>query len=123
MEKKTLGMKLKEFRLSKGMKLQQIAKEMGVSAGFLSEVERDKKVPGGEFFISLKRIYGVSIDYLLDDSYEAISVSEPDTPYIISVAEIMRSMDQDTQKDICLSVEKEKLLRDLLRQSQEKNTG
>lgn len=37
-------------------------------------------------------------------------------PYIAKVAAMMAEMDIDTQKDICLSVEKEKLLRDLLRQ-------
>jgi hypothetical protein len=39
------------------------------------------------------------------------------SPYIEKVAAMMAEMDIETQKDICLSVEKEKLLRDLLRQA------
>ena len=38
--------------------------------------------------------------------------------YIEKVADMMAGMDEDMQKDICLSVEKEKLLRDLLRQQE-----
>jgi hypothetical protein len=50
---------------------------------------------------------------------ESPQIREEPSPYIIKVAEMMSGMDEETQKDICLSVEKEKLLRDLLRQKEE----
>jgi len=40
--------------------------------------------------------------------------------YIKAVAEMMRAMDPETQKDIFLSVQKEKLLRELLTERGEK---
>jgi len=48
---------------------------------------------------------------------------ENSAPYIAQVVQMMASMDVDMQKDICLSVEKEKLLRDLLRQQEDKKAG
>lgn len=50
-------------------------------------------------------------------------VAEEHDPYIASVTTMMRSMDDDTKKDIQLSVEKEKLLRELLREKQGKKAG
>lgn len=47
------------------------------------------------------------VDFILGTSH---------TQYITKVTQMMTDMDEDMQKDICLSVEKEKLLRDLLRQ-------
>lgn len=67
MERKTLGERLKEIREAKSLTLQEMAKALGISNGFLSEVERNKKMPGGNFFISLKREYKISLDVLLGD--------------------------------------------------------
>ena len=60
----------------------------------------------------------------------AIEIREPNdeqdnytTPYISKIVTMLKEMDEDTQKDICLSVEKEKLLRELLRQQEEKKAG
>ena len=38
--------------------------------------------------------------------------------YIEKTVKMLDGMDEDTQKDICLSVQKEKLLRELLRQKE-----
>lgn len=122
-KRKSLGEKLRELRKSKSMTLQVMADKLGVSNGFLSEVERDLKMPGGDFFVSLRREFMVSIDYLIDGTGELqhpAPVLEEQDPYIVNVSEMMRSMDEDTKKDVLLSVKKEKLLRELLKERQDK---
>ncbi|MCL2760452.1 MAG: helix-turn-helix domain-containing protein [Desulfuromonadales bacterium] len=119
MKIKSFGEKLRDFRTSRLMTLQQMSATLGVSCGFLSEAERDKKMPGGAFFIALKRNYGVSIDYFLD-SEENMMVSEEQDPYIANVTKMMRGMDEETKKDVQLNIEKQKLLFDLLKKQQRK---
>lgn len=62
---KMLGARIREIRMSNGLNQAKFAKELGFSRSFLSEVESGKKVPGAEFLLSLKRLSGESIDYLL----------------------------------------------------------
>jgi len=122
MNEKTLGSRIKELRKRNGLTLQEFALVLDTSASYLSEIERDKKMPGGEFFFNLKRKLNISLDALFDPSGAGV-VCESDTPYIAKVVEMMRSMDDDTQKDVELSVSKEKLLRDLLKQQEDKQAG
>jgi len=63
--KKDLGRFLRSLRKGKGLKIQEVASDLSVSQGFLSEVETGKKYPGGEIIRSLSRYYGVSADDLL----------------------------------------------------------
>jgi transcriptional regulator with XRE-family HTH domain len=119
MKIKTSGEKLRDFRTSRLMTLQQMSAILGVSCGFLSEAERDKKMPGGAFFMALKRNYGVSIDYFLGPE-KNMTVCEEQDPYIANVAKMMRGMDEETKKDVQANIEKQKLLFDLLKKQQKK---
>lgn len=116
-----LGNKIKELRLDMGLTLKDFAEKIGSSASYVSEVERGVKNPGSEFLLALKRSFLISIDSLLDNSVPL--VREEHDPYIANVATMMRTMDDDTKKDIQLSVEKEKLLRELLKEKQGKKAG
>ena len=63
---------------------------------------------------------GKSLDWIFRGEEPPPVVAEEHDPYIASVATMMRTMDDDTKKDIQLSVEKEKLLRELLREKRGK---
>ena len=61
----TLGIRLRQVRQERSLSQYEFAEALGISQSFLSDVERDVKVPGGDMLLSLKRSYGVSIDWLL----------------------------------------------------------
>jgi len=42
-----------------------LAERLGVSQGFLSSVINDQKVPGSEFLYTLKKLFGISSDWVL----------------------------------------------------------
>jgi transcriptional regulator with XRE-family HTH domain len=57
--------RIKEVRKSLKLTQQQFAKELGTSHGFISEIEHGIKKPGYDLMMSLKRIFKISIDWLL----------------------------------------------------------
>lgn len=57
---------LKDLRVKKGISQTKLAKEIGVSAGNISDWESDRSKPGYLALISLARFFEVSADYLLE---------------------------------------------------------
>ncbi len=68
----TLGNRIKHLREQKGLTLQQVSESIKISSGYLSEVERDLKVPGSDLVRSLKRLFNVSTDWLLEGEGSSI---------------------------------------------------
>lgn len=65
------GEKLHVLRTSRGMTLQQLARELGLTAhGYISELEKGKKLPTVEFVLKVARLFNVSTDGLLKDELE-----------------------------------------------------
>ncbi|MBI5682468.1 MAG: helix-turn-helix transcriptional regulator [Deltaproteobacteria bacterium] len=60
-----LGKRLRQFRKSKNLTQQEFANMIVTSQGFLSEIESNKKMPGAEILISLKRCFDLDINWLL----------------------------------------------------------
>lgn len=48
-----------------GLSQTDLAKQLGLSTGFMSEVARGLKRPGPEFFMGVRHLLGVSIDWLM----------------------------------------------------------
>lgn len=48
-----------------GITQTDLARQLGLSPGFVSEVARGIKRPGPEFFMGIRRVLGVSIDWLM----------------------------------------------------------
>ena len=61
----TLGERIKYARKIKGITQTKIKELCGISSGNLSEIENDKVSPTSNALLSLKRILGVSVDWLL----------------------------------------------------------
>ena len=62
----TLGERLREFRKGKDLKQIPFCERIGISNGYLSEVENGKKTPGSEVLISLLREFpDIDIRWLL----------------------------------------------------------
>jgi transcriptional regulator with XRE-family HTH domain len=47
-----------------GITQTDLARQLGISPGFVSEVVRGLKRPGPDFFMAIRRLWGVSIDWL-----------------------------------------------------------
>src|SRR4051794_39956515 len=58
----TLGIRLKRVRERSGRSLREVARELGVSASFLSQMERGKSQPSVATLYSLAQLLKVSID-------------------------------------------------------------
>lgn len=114
-----LGSKIKELGFSKN----KAAAMANISAGYLSDILNLKKVPLQRTFSDICRALSISERFVLtgiDQPDPTPTVRDPSADYYSpitrKIADMVEAMDEETRKDICLSVEKEKLLRELLRQ-------
>jgi len=60
-----IGFHIKKIRKEKKMSQQSFADKLSTSSGHISDIENGKKIPGGSFFISLKREFNVNINWIL----------------------------------------------------------
>lgn len=118
-----IGERIQIYRKALGLKGKQFAAIIGISGGSLSDLENDKTKPKADTLESIVLKTDVNSMWLLTgigemrrDIEPVPAVSEKHDPYIASVLEMMRAMDDDTKRDIQLSVQKEKLLRELLKE-------
>lgn len=65
MDKISLGDRIKQLRKSQNLTQQAFAKALGISAGYVSEIEQGNKMPGSEVLLSLKQVFHINTDWLL----------------------------------------------------------
>ena len=73
--------KIKELRISKNLTQQQLADELHVTKQAISKWEKGKSVPDIASIELLSSFFGVSADYLINDSIEA---TKPETTTVAS---------------------------------------
>ena len=61
----TLGRRIADCREHLGWKQKRLADEAGLSVTFVSEVENDRRTPGGDALLRIANALGASLDYLL----------------------------------------------------------
>ncbi len=61
----SIGDRLKQIRKGKNLSQEAFAEILKTSKGYISEIERDLKMPGGDFILTLKRTMQVNINWLL----------------------------------------------------------
>lgn len=66
----TIGEKLKICRKKAGLSQEQLADKLCVSRQAVTKWETDKGLPNIESLQAIARLFGVSVDYLLDDGKE-----------------------------------------------------
>src|ERR671910_64088 len=66
-----LGGRLRQARLQANLSLREVARQLGVSASFVSQLENGKSQPSVATLYSLARLLGVSIDRLFDEQERA----------------------------------------------------
>ncbi|MEV6848104.1 helix-turn-helix domain-containing protein [Actinoplanes sp. NPDC051411] len=75
-----LGSRLKRVRERSGRSLREVARELGVSASFLSQMERGKSQPSVATLYSLSQLLNVSIDELFAEEETAPAEEAPIVP-------------------------------------------
>lgn len=60
-----IGKRLKELRLEKGLRQQDLAKILNVSSMSISFYENEQRKPDSEFIVAVSKYFDVSSDYLL----------------------------------------------------------
>lgn len=75
-----LGARLRKVRMATGMSLREVARQLGVSPSFVSQLENGKSQPSVATLYSLAQLLGVSIDELF--AVEGEHASPPRAPAI-----------------------------------------
>lgn len=68
-----LGSRLREARIRSGLTLREVARQLGVSASFVSQLENGKSQPSVVTLYSLTQLLGVSIDQMFEPDKAADS--------------------------------------------------
>ena len=78
----TMGEKMQKLRKQKNWSQETLAEKLGVSRQAVSLWERGESMPEIDKLIPLARLFGVTADYLLDDTQEAPSEKpQPAVPH------------------------------------------
>lgn len=65
-----IGERIKQLRLAKQWTIKELALKAGMSAGYLSEVERGGSALSGEKFGALAKLLGTTVDFILTGTGE-----------------------------------------------------
>lgn len=67
MEMETIGRNIKKYRVEKKLRQEDLAEKTNLSANYIGMVERGKKIPSLETFISILNALEISADMVLAD--------------------------------------------------------
>ena len=85
--------RLKELRINKGLRQEQVAKLIGVNKSAISTYENDTRQPSFEILVRLANLYRVTTDYLLGQtntrSVDLSGLSEQEASLICELVETM----------------------------------
>ena len=77
-----IGARIRQLRLSAGMTQRDLAQRINVGNTTLSQYESGARVPSDEVKIKIASVFGVSVDYLLGASSNAIRQKVPCSPAV-----------------------------------------
>lgn len=91
------GKRIKAMREVRDMTQTELAHELQIASAYISQIEKDKRIPSVEVLVALARRLDVSIDYLLmldDEPGKTLSgvIDRYFTPEADAMAEIVDSM-------------------------------
>ncbi len=73
----TTGDRIREIREARGLTQDQLAEQAGISKGFLSDVENNKRNISSENLLKIANVLGASIDYLLRGETRPTTQTQP----------------------------------------------
>lgn len=108
------------LKVSGETKENALAALLGFTQSTFAQRKKRNSTPTEEVFW-LCREKGWDFDYVMTG--ETKCHENMSSPYINSVVGMMKNMDEETQKDVQVSVQKEKLLRELMKEKQAKEAA
>ena len=85
--------RLRELRMNKGLRQEQVAKLIGVNKSAISTYENDTRQPSFEILVRLANLYRVSTDYLLGQtnsrSVDLSGLSEQEAALVCGLVETL----------------------------------
>ena len=95
----TIGIRLRELRHKRKLRLEQVAEIIGVNKSTLSAYENGGRQPSYDILVSLARLYRVSSDYLLgltdDRSISVDGLTEREVNAICELVSILAEKMKD----------------------------
>ena len=73
----TVGDRIREIREDMQMNQDRLADSAGISKGFLSDVENNKRNISSENLLKIANVLGASVDYLLRGEVSEVTSTEP----------------------------------------------
>jgi len=64
-KKMTLGDRIREERIKKGRTLRELAKHLGVTPSYLSDIENDRRVPAETVIMKISQALGIDFNELM----------------------------------------------------------
>lgn len=98
-----IGKKIHDARKAKKLTLTNLASKIGSSAGYLSEIETGKKIPGGELLISLSRELQLNFtdgQSQTNADQRADKVAEPKIGYSPTRMMLDGLLDEESEEDL-----------------------
>lgn len=93
-----LSVRLRQLRLDKQLRQEQVARLIGVSKGAISAYETDIRQPSYEILIRFANLYRVSVDYLLGRTDDrTIDISGLTDREVVIIADLVASMSAKNQ--------------------------
>lgn len=94
-----LSVRLRQLRLDKRLRQDQVAQLVGVSKGAISAYETDIRQPSYDVLIRLANLYRVSTDYLLGRTDDrTLDISGLSTHEAAMISELVASMTAKNKK-------------------------
>ena len=94
----TFSKRLKELRLSRHLRQEQVARLIGVNTNAISTYENDLRQPSFEILVRLANLYRVSTDYLLGISdHRYCDLSELTEEEASMICELVKNMSKKNE--------------------------
>ena len=87
-----MNLRVKEVRKDKGWSQEELANQLGVSRQSVSKWESEQSLPELDKIVALSQLFGVSVDYLIKDSFDDIYQKE-DAPVPVKHVSITQAND------------------------------
>lgn len=76
-----IGQRLKQVRKYLDIQQNTMADNLGITAAYLSEIEKGKSTPSGELFLKITKTYNISLEYLFLGRGDMIYPSKPNESF------------------------------------------
>lgn len=95
------GKRIQELRKDQGYTQEKLAEKLGITQGYLSEIENERELPGRKLFAVISENLEASMDYI----YSGGTKEELQEFRILNMVEWIKAQDEDFQNQILAQFE------------------